>query len=45
MCWVVFSPLYMLLSEACDLDSADFRSAFYYSLITMCVGRLVAQSV
>ena len=44
LCWVAFSPLYMLLSESCDLDSADFRSAFYYSLITMCVGRDLAHA-
>ena len=33
--WILFAPLYMSISDSCDLDSHTFQSAVYYSLITM----------
>ena len=34
-CWFAFAPLYMAISEECDLDASSYRSAVYYSIIVM----------
>ena len=34
-CWLIFAPVYMLISDACNLEADTFLAAFYYSLITM----------
>jgi hypothetical protein len=33
--WFAFAPLYMLISEECDLDAESYQSAVYYSIIVM----------
>ena len=35
LCWLVFAPVYMIISDDCNLDANTFLAAFYYSLITM----------
>ena len=35
VCWFGFAPVYMTISDDCDLDAGSYRAAVYYRMITM----------